>query len=346
MALSTPIILVGKTLDELEYLLQEWGEPRYRAGQIAHWLYAQRVNDAVSMTNIPGELRARLAEVAILHPARIETVRHSMDGTRKYLLSLGDGALIEAVYIPEINRTTICISTQVGCGMGCTFCATGMGGLTRNLTAGEIVDQILQVARDVGAVPSNVVFMGMGEPLANYAEVLKAITIINAPWGLDTGIRHLTISTCGLVPGIQRLGKEGLGLTLAVSLHAADDEKRSRIMPVNDIYGIEELIGALKGYAKDTNRRITIEYALMADFNDSMADARNLVGLLRGLLCHVNLIPVNPVQGGPHTRPRDGEIERFQSVLKRGGLAVSIRKERGQDIAAACGQLRGQWEAK
>ena len=344
--LPAPIILVGKTLGELENLLLTWGEPRYRGEQIAHWLYGQIVDDVGSMSNIPGILRTRLAEETVLHPARVETVRHSVDGTRKYLLSLGDEALIETVYIPEISRTTVCISTQVGCGMGCTFCATGLGGLTRNLTSGEIVDQILQVALDVGALPSYVVFMGMGEPLANYEQLLKAIAIINAPWGLDIGIRHLTISTCGVVPGIRRLGKEGLGLTLAVSLHAADDEKRSQIMPINNIYSIGELMGSLQGYVKDTSRRVTIEYALMADFNDSMADARNLVGLLEGLLCHVNLIPINPVQGGPHTKPRDSQVEKFLGALKRSGLAVSIRKERGQDIAAACGQLRGQWEAE
>ena len=177
--LPAPIILVGKTLDELENLLLTWGEPRYRGEQIAHWLYGQIVDDVGSMSNIPGILRTRLAEETVLHPARVETVRHSVDGTRKYLLSLGDEALIEAVYIPEISRTTVCISTQVGCGMGCTFCATGLGGLTRNLTSGEMVDQILQVALDVGALPSNVVFMGMGEPLANYEQLLKAIAIIN-----------------------------------------------------------------------------------------------------------------------------------------------------------------------
>ena len=344
--LSSPAILVGKTLDELQNLLNQWGEPAYRAEQMAQWLYRRPVAHVEDMSNIPAKLRAQLMEETILHPSKIETVRHSRDKTRKYLLSLGDGELIESVFIPETHRTTVCISTQAGCGMGCTFCATGIKGLARNLTTGEMVDQILQVALDVGRLPGNVVFMGMGEPLANYDELIKTIEVINAPWGLNIGIRQLTVSTCGLVPGIRRLGVEGLGLTLAVSLHAADNGKRSQIMPVNRSYGVNELMEALREYVQNTSRRVTIEYALMAGFNDGEADARKLCGLLRGLLCHVNLIPVNPVRGGLHTKPRFSEIERFQAELQRGGLTVSIRKERGEDIEAACGQLKGEWEER
>ena len=210
--LSSPAILVGKTLDELQNLLNQWGEPAYRAEQMAQWLYRRPVAHVEDMSNIPAKLRAQLMEETILHPSKIETVRHSRDKTRKYLLSLGDGELIESVFIPETHRTTVCISTQAGCGMGCTFCATGIKGLARNLTTGEMVDQILQVALDVGRLPGNVVFMGMGEPLANYEELIKTIEVINAPWGLNIGIRQLTVSTCGLVPGIRRLGVEGLGL--------------------------------------------------------------------------------------------------------------------------------------
>ncbi|NMB11847.1 MAG: 23S rRNA (adenine(2503)-C(2))-methyltransferase RlmN [Firmicutes bacterium] len=336
-------VLVGKTLDELKELVGQWGEPTYRAEQLAEWLYKPAAT-IEEMTNLPKGLRERLARESIHHPCLVQLVRKSYDGTRKYLLALEDGELIEAVFIPETERTTVCISTQVGCKMGCTFCATGSRGLARNLTPGEIVDQVLQVALDVGYLPSNVVYMGMGEPLANYDALLRSIEIINAPWGLNIGIRQITVSTCGLVPGIERLGEAGLGLTLAVSLHAANDEKRNRIMPINWYYGLDELLQALHGYVRKTSRRITIEYALMSGFNDAEEDARRLVRILRGLLCHVNLIPVNPIQGAIHQRPRPGEIERFQSLLRRGGLEVSIRKERGADIEAACGQLRGQWE--
>jgi len=335
--------LIGQTLEELEELMRRWGEPSYRADQLAQWLY-RPVASLDEMSNLPVRLRDQLAEETIHHPCSIQAIRHSRDGTRKYLLSLDDGELIESVFIPETDRSTICISSQVGCSMGCTFCATGAQGMVRNLTAGEIVDQVLQVALDMGHTPSNVVFMGMGEPLANYAALLKSIEIINAPWGLNIGIRQITVSTCGLVPVIRRLGKVGLGITLAVSLHAADDQKRTRIMPINANYGLESLMQALHDYVRDTNRRITIEYALMAGFNDSEIDAAQLVRLLGGLLCHVNLIPVNPIRGGRHKRPRLDEVERFQSLLRRGGLQVSIRKERGGDIEAACGQLRGQWE--
>jgi 23S rRNA (adenine2503-C2)-methyltransferase len=336
-------VLIGKTPSQLRELMGQWNEPSYRADQLAQWLY-RPVATFEDMTNLPKGLRDRLTRETIHHPCTKQIVRHSQDGTRKYLLLLCDGDLIEAVFIPEKERTTVCISTQVGCKMGCTFCATGSRGLTRNLTAGEIVDQVLQVALDVGSLPSNVVYMGMGEPLANYTELLKSIEIINAPWGLNIGIRQITISTCGLVPAIKRLGEVNLGLTLAVSLHAADDEKRNRIMPINRHYGLEELLEALHGYVRKTNRRITIEYALMSGFNDGEEDARRLIHLLKGLLCHVNLIPINPVRGAVHQRPGLSDIERFQSLLQRGSLEVSIRKERGADIEAACGQLRGQWE--
>ncbi|NLJ85441.1 MAG: 23S rRNA (adenine(2503)-C(2))-methyltransferase RlmN [Firmicutes bacterium] len=339
-----PFSLVGLTLQELQNFMQRWNEPSYRGDQLAGWLYKTPVASFDEMTNISIRVRERLKQEMILHPCKIETIRVSQDGTRKYLLSLHDSELIEAVFIPEEDRRTVCVSSQVGCKMGCTFCATGAKGFYRNLTAGEILDQILQIALDVGEVPSNVVFMGMGEPLANYGALLKAIQIINAPWGFNIGIRQLTVSTCGLIPGIQRLGREKLGLTLAVSLHAADDEKRSRIMPINRVYGLDELMVALRGYVAMTGRRVTVEYALMAGFNDKMEDAAALARLLKGLLCHINLIPINPIRAGLHQRPRPAEIEKFQAMLQRDGLTVSIRKERGEDIEAACGQLKGEWE--
>lgn len=341
--MSSNETLVGQTLRELKELLVSWNEPAYRGDQLARWL-CRPVASIDEMSNLPVELRDRLAQEMVHHPCMIQTVRQSIDGTRKYLLALGDGQLIESVFIPETDRATVCISTQVGCQMGCTFCATGARGFARNLTAGEIVDQILQVALDVGSIPTNVVYMGMGEPLANFAALLKSIEIINSPWGLNIGIRQITVSTCGLVPGIRRLQEAGLGLTLAVSLHAADDEKRSRIMPINRTFGLDELLQTLHGYVRATNRRITIEYALMAGFNDTREDARSLIRILKGLLCHVNLIPVNPIQKGIHQRPQSSEVKKFLSWLQRGGLEVSIRKERGGDIEAACGQLKGQWE--
>ncbi len=336
-------VLVGKTLRELSEFMEQWGEPSYRGKQLVEWVY-RPVASIEEMTNLPVDLRYRLERETVQHPCIVETIRHSVDGTKKYLISLRDGELVESVFIPETDRNTVCISSQVGCKMGCTFCATGTGGLTRNLTTGEIVDQVLQVALDVGSLPSNIVYMGMGEPLANYAALLRSIEIINATWGLNVGIRQITVSTCGLVPGIDRLAREGLGITLAISLHAADDDKRSRIMPINEYYGLEQLLQALHAYVRSTRRRITVEYALMAGFNDSEDDARQLVRLLRGLLCHVNLIPVNPIRGGEHRRPQVHQVEEFHSILRRGGLEVSIRKERGADIEAACGQLRGQWE--
>ncbi|HHV94583.1 MAG TPA: 23S rRNA (adenine(2503)-C(2))-methyltransferase RlmN [Firmicutes bacterium] len=336
-------VLVGQGLEELAELMAEFGEPSYRAKQLVEWVY-RPVAAIEQMSSLPLRLRDRLMRETIYHPCSTVTVRRSQDGTRKYLLALQDGEHIESVYIPENDRSTVCISSQVGCQMGCTFCATGGMGFVRNLTAGEIVDQVLQVILDVGRRPSNVVFMGMGEPLANYSAVLRSIKVLNAPWGLNIGIRQLTVSTCGLVPGIRKLAQEGLGLTLAVSLHSADDEKRSRIMPIARIYNLEELLDALHEYAARTGRRITIEYALMDGFNDSPEDAHRLTEILRGLLCHVNLIPVNPIPGGFQKKPRDSQVARFESWLRRGGLVVSIRKERGADIEAACGQLRGRWE--
>jgi 23S rRNA (adenine2503-C2)-methyltransferase len=228
--------------------------------------------------------------------------------------------------------------------MGCSFCATGSLGFVRGLTAGEIVDQVLQAALDVGSRPSNVVYMGMGEPLDNYDELIRSIGILNAPWGLNIGMRQITVSTCGVVPGIRKLGREGLALTLAVSLHAADDDKRSRIMPIARAYPLARLMEALHEYVANTKRRITIEYALMAGFNDGRQDAQRLTDLLKGLLCHVNLIPVNPIPGGLQQKPESSQVVRFENWLRQGGLEVSIRRERGADIEAACGQLRGQWE--
>ncbi|NLY52170.1 MAG: 23S rRNA (adenine(2503)-C(2))-methyltransferase RlmN [Firmicutes bacterium] len=336
-------VLVGQGPEELKELVAEFGEPGFRADQLIKWIY-RPVAAIEEMSNLPIGLRERLARETIYHPCSTVTIRHSRDGTRKYLFMLQDGELIESVYIPEANRSTVCISSQVGCKMGCTFCATGTMGFVRHLTAGEIVDQVLQVILDVGSRPSNVVYMGMGEPLENYEQLIRSIRILNASWGINIGIRQITVSTCGLVPGIRRLGKEGLGLTLAVSLHAADDKKRRRIMPIARAYSLDELLDALHEYAARTKRRITIEYALMSGFNDSRDDARQLTDLLRGLLCHVNLIPVNPIPGGLHQKPRDSQVVRFENWLRRGGLEVSIRKERGADIEAACGQLRGQWE--
>ncbi|NLK07659.1 MAG: 23S rRNA (adenine(2503)-C(2))-methyltransferase RlmN [Firmicutes bacterium] len=342
---SETTFLVGKTKEELENLLKQWEEPSYRAEQVAHWLYSRFVDDIQKMSNLPLSLREHLARETSLGPLTMINVQHSIDGTRKYLFALKDGPLIEAVFIPEKRRQTVCVSTQAGCGMGCVFCATGQGGLSRNLTAGEIVDQILQIGQDVGRLPSNVVFMGMGEPLANYDAVMKSIEIINAPWGLHIGSRSITVSSCGLVPGIRRLASEKLGLTLAISLHAAFEDKRSKIMPINKKHSISDLMSTLREYIGKTKRRITIEYALMDGFNDTHADAVALAVLLKGLLCHVNLIPVNPIAGEPFLQPRRENVEEFKDVLKNHKIAVSVRKERGQDIAAACGQLKGQWEA-
>lgn len=337
-----PMALGGASLSQLEELCTALGEAKYRAKQIYQWIYSQGVTSVQEMTNLPKRLRQALAEYDFL-PLSTAAVRQSADGTRKYLFRLRDGSVIETVMIPEEKRITVCVSTQVGCAMGCVFCATGQAGFIRNLTTEEIVGQVLAVRQDIKRRVSNIVFMGMGEPLQNYDAVMAAIRLFNDPEGLAIGMRHITISTCGVVPGIRRLADEGLQLVLAISLHATTDEKRQQLMPIARRYRLDELMEACRYYVEKTGRRITFEYALIAGVNDDIAEARRLAKLLQGITAHVNLIPMNPVVETGLTRSSDETILRFAEVLQQSGVPVTIRQERGTDIEAACGQLRGEY---
>lgn len=334
--------IAGLFPEELGGLLAGEGVPAYRARQVFSWIHKHAVASFNEMDNIPLQLRRRLEEqFRAPWPLEMVASRTSRDGTEKYLFALEDGETIETVLLPEERRNTVCISTQVGCAMNCSFCATGRGGYRRDLGAGEISSQVLFVENRLkaeGKTLTNVVYMGMGEPLANYDAVLRSARILNHPLGLNLGARRLTISTCGLAPQIRMLAEEELQVNLAVSLHAVTDFERSAIMPINKAYPLSELFAACDFYTQRTNRRISYEYALIGGFNDTPEQAERLADLLRGRLCHVNLIPVNPVAG--QERPSLQRVAEFARVLERSGIPVSVRKERGTDIEAACGQLR------
>ena len=393
--------------------MQELGEPAYRARQVLHWLYKELVSDFARMTNLPLSLRAKLADTLKIGSAELVAQKISSDGwTRKALLRLRDGSTVEAVLMLYYDRATVCISSQVGCAMGCTFCATGQMGFTRNLSSGEIVEQVIwfnrwlrehphtpvedrggrydgRRARDDGRRSvvggrrgpnpdqairnpqsairndpdawfggyeghgervqpitgvTNVVFMGMGEPLVNYKHLWGAIRTLNSPQGVGLGARRLTVSTVGIVPGIKRFAQEDLAVNLAVSLHAPNDELRGSFMPINLRYHVAELLDACREYVRATRRRITFEYVLINGVNDSLDMAAELRDRLRGLLCHVNLIPLNPVPGtGMKATPRE-QVYAFQKVLEDAGIHTTVRIERGVDIAAACGQLKVEEE--
>jgi 23S rRNA (adenine2503-C2)-methyltransferase len=334
--------LVGLTLEELDAWALDLGEPRYRGRQLARWIYQRRAAGFAEMTDLPVALRERLGTVATLSRLRVlARAEASNDLTTKALLELHDGRTIETVLMRyDDGRRTVCVSTQVGCGMGCTFCATGLAGLTRNLSAGEIVDQVLLIAQQIGERPTHVVFMGMGEPLANYTATVRAVRLLNAPYGPSIGMRNLTISTVGLVPQIRMLAAERLQLTLAVSLQAPTDELRSQLVPVNNRWPIAELLAATRDYAAATGRRVTFEYVLMAGVNDRDEHARRLASLLAGAGAHINIIPWNPVYGMQYQRPSVATVHRFVGILRTGGIAATVRIDRGVDIDAACGQLQ------
>lgn len=350
--------LTGETLASLTEKLRAQGEPAFRARQILDWVYKKRARAWEEMTNLPKALRVWLAEAFELMPVTLVLNRQSEDVTDKLLLELGDGSLIETVIIRapqegvgvEHSRKTICISTQVGCAMGCVFCASGLAGLKRDLNAGEIVAQLLQIcyredvrtprARTELASFDNIVVMGMGEPLANYDALLLALHILNAEWGLGFGARRITISTSGLVPKIEALAEEELGFRLAVSLHGATDEVREKIMPVNKAYPLARLVPAVRSFAEKHGRMVTLEFILIADVNDSLDQAEKLRDIARDLHAHVNLIPYNTVAGLPWERPSVTRQERFADVLRAARVSVTLRREKGHDIDAACGQLR------
>ncbi|PTX96667.1 23S rRNA (adenine(2503)-C(2))-methyltransferase RlmN [Opitutus sp. ER46] len=350
--------LTGETLASLTEQLRAHGEPAFRARQILDWLYKKRARAWDQMTNLPKPLRTWLAETFDLLPASLVLNKQSEDVTDKLLLELGDRSLIETVIIRapqegvgvDHSRKTICISTQVGCAMGCVFCASGLAGLKRDLTAGEIVAQLLHVcyredertprARAELASFDNIVVMGMGEPLANYDNLIRALTIVNAEWGLGFGARRITLSTSGLVPKILRLADEPLGFRLAVSLHGATDEVREKIMPVNKAFPLGKLVPAVKAFSEKHGRMVTLEFILIEDVNDSLTQAGALRDIARDLHAHVNLIPYNTVAGLPWKRPSLTRQEKFADVLRAARVSVTLRREKGHDIDAACGQLR------
>ena len=331
-------------LDILKEELKRIGEKPFRAEQIFKWIYQEKVDSFDKMTNLSLELRKKLDENFTLGIFKIVKKLESIDGTKKYLFDVQDenGNMIESVLMQYHHGYTICVSSQIGCKMGCKFCASTGIPFERNLLAGEIVEQILAIERDTGITISNIVFMGIGEPLDNYDNVMNAIQIINNPKGLNIGARHISISTSGIVPKIYELAdrEEKIQCTLSISLHSSNNKKRSEMMPVNNAYPIEELMKACRYFIKKTNKRISFEYALAKDNNDNLEDAKELVKLLDGMLAHVNLIPINPIEKGKYTKSTNENIIKFRDYLNEHGIVATIRRELGSDIDAACGQLR------
>jgi 23S rRNA (adenine2503-C2)-methyltransferase len=363
-----PTDIKSFTREELETQFKRWNQPTYRVTQLLEWLYARRVATWEAMTNLPKPLREKLREKFSLHSLELVHKQGSHDTTQKFLWRLHDHSLIESVLIPAnpalygeaSDRHTLCISTQVGCAYGCKFCASGLDGWKRNLTPDEIVEQVLAVERLVASdkaqvardeIPSpvtrhlsravdNIVVMGMGEPLANYDNLIAALKTLNAPWGGGIGARKITISTSGLAPQIRRLAVEPLQFRLAISLHGATDEVRNRLMPVNKKYPLLDLTAACEDYQKLKGRMITLEYILIAGINDSLEQARPLAALAKKLYAKVNLIPYNKVEDLPWHRPAEEVCERFLAALEKQNVTATLRREKGGDIDAACGQLR------
>ena len=330
------------SFDELSAVVSTLGQPSFRTGQIFSWLQSG-VTHWDEMTNIPAVLRAKLAEGYYIVTANIKKRLESViDDTVKYLYEMHDGELVESVLMKYNHGYSLCISTQVGCRMGCNFCATGLYGLTRNLTASEMLAQITSAERDKGIRVSNVVLMGMGEPLDNFDNVVRFLQLVSDERGLNIGMRHISLSTSGLVPGIYKLMEYKFPITLSVSLHAPNDELRSSIMKVNRSFGIESLMKACRDYIAVTGRRISFEYALIEGVNDSDRCARQLAVLMRGMLCHVNLIPANPVKENSYKKPDRQRLEHFCKLLCSLGVNTTIRRTLGSDIDASCGQLRGR----
>jgi len=330
------------TRSDIEQLMAAWGQPAFRGRQVLKWLY-KGVSDFQEMTDVARSFREELVLKAVMGQLRVEQEQVAADGCRKFLFALPDGNLVESVLIPEEGHSTLCLSTQVGCAQGCRFCLTARRGLVRHLTAGEIVGQVMAVRRALaGELPlTNLVFMGMGEPLANFAQLIKALTIISAPWGLNFSSRRLTVSTVGLAPMIPRLGLEARA-NLTVSLNAPDDAIRSRIMPVNRRYPLAELLAACRQFPLPQHRRITMAYVLLKDLNDAPAQARQLAQLLKGFRAKINLIPFNSHPELSFAPPPLERILEFQEILRAANYTVFIRESRGQEIGAACGQLAGQ----
>lgn len=331
------------SLNELEQALADIGEPKYRAKQIFQWLHKKYVNSFDEMLNLSKDLRQKLKENYYISCSAIEKKLISCyDSTVKYLFSLNDGEYVEAVLMSYHHGYSACISTQAGCKMGCTFCATGQGGFRRNLTAGEMLSQLQAMEKDRGVRISNVVLMGMGEPLDNFDNVVRFLRLVSSADGMNIGMRHLALSSCGLADKIRQLAELKLQITLSISLHAPNDEIRNRTMPVNKRFPIDELLSACREYIEKTGRRITFEYAMIDGVNDSIDCARQLASRLRGMLCHINLIPVNEVDKTGYKKSGKKSLNAFCAYLNNHGITATIRRTLGSDINASCGQLRGK----
>ncbi len=328
------------TTDEVSVLLEDFGEPKYRAKQLFKWLQSG-LDTFNEMTNIPKSLRDKLNDSCYIANVKIvKRFKSKLDETVKYVYELYDGEYIESVLMKYEHGYTVCISTQIGCRMGCRFCASGIGGLIRNLTASEMLSQIMMAQKDNGIRVSNVVMMGMGEPLDNFKNCARFLKLVSDENGLNIGLRHISLSTSGVVSGIKRLAELNMPITLSVSLHAPNDKIRDGIMPINKKWNVEQLLNACREYQKVTTRRISFEYALIDGINDSKTCADELAGKLKGLMCHVNLIPANPVKENGFKKPDRKNIERFKSMLEAKGVTVTVRRTLGADIDASCGQLR------
>lgn len=328
-------------LEDLINYFEEIGETKYRASQVFDWLYVKRVKSFEGMSNFKKSLITFLNDNFKMDELKLVKKEEDVD-VKKYLFELFDGNKIEAVLMKHDYGNSICVSSQVGCNMGCSFCESGRLKKVRNLNAFELVEQILAVEKDIKARISHVVLMGIGEPFDNYDNVIKFIKIINDPKGINIGIRHITISTCGLVPKIKKFTSEKTGVNLAISLHAPNDELRSKIMPINKVYNIESIISTVKDYIKVTNRRVTFEYILLNDVNDSEEDAKELAKLLKGINCYVNLIPYNETSHIKYKTSKKVTIDKFYDILKKNNINVTIRREFGSKVSAACGQLRSE----
>lgn len=338
------IDIKSMTLQELEDYLTGMGEKRFRAKQIYQWLHIHHVTGFEEMTNLPEALREKLRQQAVITVLREELVQISqVDGTRKYLFALADGNMIESVLMKYRHGNSVCVSSQVGCRMGCRFCASTLDGLVRNLTASEILEQIYRIGESIGERISNVVVMGSGEPLDNYDELVRFIRLLSDENGMNISQRNITVSTCGLVPRMRQLADLKLQITLALSLHASSQEKREELMPVARSYGLDEVLEACRYYFDQTGRRITFEYSLVGGVNDTQEDAKRLAELTRGMNCHINLIPVNPIKERDYIQSEQRDILNFKNKLEKNGINVTIRREMGRDIDGACGQLRKRY---
>lgn len=335
--------IASMTIEELTSKLKDMNEPAFRAKQIFGWIHSKLVSDVDEMTNIPVLLREKL-KTDFRSMSQVTRLISKEDGTNKFLFRLYDGNVIESVLMKYKHGNSVCISSQVGCRMGCRFCASTIGGLVRNLSAGEMLSQIYSIQRITGERVSNIVVMGTGEPLDNYDNLIRFIKLLNSEQGLHISQRNITVSSCGLVPEIKRLADERLSITFALSLHASDDEARKRLMPIANKYTIKECLDACDYYFEKTGRRVTFEYSLVMGENDSTEHARQLAGLMKGKNCHVNLIPVNPIREREYCQSSEDSVEKFKYILEKNQINVTIRRSMGRDIDAACGQLRRKYE--